>query len=55
MTRAEQATINFFLSQKGFKKAINIVYSDINKECTAVCTLQNLKQKGVIVTYTAEF
>ena len=54
-TRAEQATINFFLSQKGFKKAINTVYRDINKERTAVYTLQNLKQKGVAATYIMEF
>ena len=54
-TRAEQATIDFFLSQKGFKKAINTVYSDIDKERTVVRTLQNLKQKGVVATYIVEF
>ena len=54
-TRAEQATIDFFLSWKGFKKAINTVYSDIDKERTVVCTLQNLKQKGAVATYTTEF
>ena len=32
-----------------------MVYRDIDKERTTVCTLQNLKQKGVVATYIAEF
>jgi hypothetical protein len=55
LVKAGLGTQGLFISLNGFKKGINQVYRDINKQRTAERALLGLKQKGSTSTYTAEF
>jgi hypothetical protein len=55
LVKAGLGTQGLFISLNGFKKGINQVYGDIDKQRTAKRALLGLKQKGSTSTYTAEF
>ena len=48
-------TIDIFTSFSKYKKQISRIFRDIDEEQTAEQFLQNLKQKGLVARYTAEF
>ena len=50
-----EETIDIFTLFSKYKKRISRIFRDIDEERTVEQFLQNLKQKGSIAGYTAEF
>ena len=48
-------TIQYFKTIEGFGRGIRQVFGDLEEEITVECSLEYLRQKDSVVSYTANF